>query len=42
MKKSHNIQVKDNAQLTDKLYTYKMWFNGMKRFFTVKTLPPHK
>lgn len=35
-----DIQVKDDASITDKLHTFKRWFNGMKHFFTVKSLPP--
>lgn len=34
------IKTKDSSKVTDKLHTYKRWFNGMKHFFTVKTLPP--
>jgi hypothetical protein len=38
--KDLNIKTKDNAKLTDKLSTYKKWFNGVKHFFTVKSIPP--
>lgn len=36
------VKTSDNIKATDKMYTYKQWFNGIKHFFTVKTLPPHK
>lgn len=39
---SLRIKVSDTVKVTDKLHTYKRWFNGMKHFFTVKTLPPKK
>jgi hypothetical protein len=37
-----SVKVKDDVKATDKMHTYKRWFNGMKHFFTVKTLPPRK
>lgn len=39
MKKSLKIIVKDDIGVTDKLHTYKRWFNGLKFFHTVKVLP---
>lgn len=38
--KTLKIKVKDDITVTDKIHTYKRWFNGLKHFFTVKTLPP--
>jgi hypothetical protein len=41
MKLKHlTVSVSDDIKATDRLHTYKRWFNGMKHFFTVKTLPP--
>lgn len=37
-----NIKAKDSANVGEKLATYKKWFDGMRRFFTVKILPPSK
>lgn len=34
------IHIPDNLAAQDKLGTYKPWFNGMKHFYTVKSLPP--
>lgn len=44
MKSSANLKIKavDKTSLTDGLGTYKRWFNGMKHFYTVKSLPPVK
>lgn len=36
------VAVEDTVQVTDKIVTYKQWFNGVKKFFTVKVLPPRK
>lgn len=40
--KTLSVKVSDAIKVKDNLNTYKKWFNGMKHFFTVKTLPPHK
>lgn len=34
------VNVPDNLKVQDKMGTYKPWFNGMKHFYTVKSLPP--
>lgn len=34
------VSVKENVTTTDKMHTYKRWFNGMKHFYTAKVLPP--
>lgn len=36
------INTQDKTIVSDKAHTYKKWFNGIKRFFTVKVLPPQK
>lgn len=35
------ISSADKVVVKDKLHTWKKWFNGIKHFFTVKTLPPN-
>jgi hypothetical protein len=42
MKSSLEVKVKDEPKLRDELTTYKRWFSGIKRFFTVKLLPPRR
>lgn len=42
MKQSLEVNVEDKTKVRDKLDVWKKWFNGMKHFFTVKTLPPRK
>lgn len=39
---SLSVNVPDNLNVQDKMGTYKPWFNGMKHFDTVKTLPAQK
>lgn len=39
---SLEIKSGDTMTAADKLSTYKPWFNGIKHFYTVKTLPPRK
>lgn len=36
------IKTSDEIKTQDKLDVWKHWFNGIKHFFTVKTLPPKK
>lgn len=40
--KTYSVSVKEEIQVGEKLVTDKWWFNGLKRFFTVKVLPPKK
>jgi len=37
-----SINVPENLNIQDNLGSYKPWFNGMKHFYTVKSLPPKK
>lgn len=37
-----DIKVRDEIQATDKLHTFKQWFNGLKHFFSVKVSPEQK
>lgn len=39
---SLNIKTVDAVVTSDRLTTYKPWFNGAKKFFMVKALPPHR
>lgn len=39
---SLEINAGDTVTASDKISTYKPWFNGLKHFYTVKTLPPRK
>lgn len=39
--KNLEIKTDDSVKTSDKLYTYKRWFNGIKHFFTVKVNPPY-
>ncbi len=40
--KDLKIKARDNANVGERLATYKRWFNGIKHFFTVKILPPRR
>lgn len=35
------INLQETVKAKDNLGIYKLWFNGMKHFFTIKPLPPH-
>ena len=39
---TYEIKVSEQVKTEEKLITDKWWFNGVKRFFTVKVLPPRK
>jgi glycosyltransferase involved in cell wall biosynthesis len=34
------INASENIAITENLFNYKRWFNGMKKFSSIKTLPP--
>lgn len=42
MSKTFSVGVSETIQVQEQLSTYKRWFNGVKKFFTVKVLPPSK
>lgn len=35
------VDVKEDVILEEKLHNWKKWFNGAKRFVSVKPLPPN-
>lgn len=37
-----NVSVVDKVKVTEKLNNTKPWFNGAKKFFSVKILPPKR
>lgn len=40
---THKIKVKEDIALSENLFNFKRWFNGMKKFGSVKLNPPvHK
>lgn len=41
-RKPRTISVSDSVKVKDDLNTWKRWFNGIKHFFTVKSLPPRR
>jgi hypothetical protein len=41
-RKALTISAKEEVKVKDDLNTWKRWFNGIKHFFTVKTLPPRQ
>lgn len=42
MKKTLKIKVKDETTVTDDLAVFKPWYNGVKKFYSIKILPPER
>lgn len=42
--KSDNLKVnvQEEVKTEEKLHNWKKWFNGAKRFWSIKTLPPRR
>lgn len=40
--KTYSVVASEEVGVKEKLITDKWWFNGIKRFFTVKVLPSSK
>lgn len=38
--KTHKIKIKEKVTLTENLLNYKRWFNGLKKFSSLKINPP--
>lgn len=37
-----NVKIQEDIKTEEKLHNWKKWFNGAKRFVSVKPLPPSR
>jgi hypothetical protein len=35
------VSVQENSSVLDNLFNYKRWFNGLKKFTSIKVPPPY-
>lgn len=38
--KTHKVKVKEEVTISENLFNFKRWFNGIKKFSSVKVAPP--